>query len=72
MHQNSNYEAKKPEEAKMCLDKPNPKTFKNIQILWMMCTIMLMITIQKENEKCSLFLMLWLLILTLIKKSSHN
>ena len=42
----------------MCLDKPNPKTFKNIQILWMMCTIMLMITIQKENEKCSLFLML--------------
>ena len=27
MHQNSNYEAKKPEEAKMCLDKPNPKTF---------------------------------------------
>ena len=31
----------------MYLDEPNPKAFINIQILWMMFTIILMITVQK-------------------------
>ena len=34
----------------MCLDDPNPKTFIEYSIRWMIFTIILMITIQKEKE----------------------